>query len=84
MLALIFLPEALASQDPLKMVFWGEQSFLQLVLLPIIIVGFTIQSKIAEQQENANRKTLITIRQLAENIHEATYKLSTALFVSNN
>ena len=83
-LALISLPEALASEDPLKIVSWVAQTFLQLVLLPIIIVGQNIQSNIAEQQAETDSKTLIAIRQLAEEIHEATYKPSTALLELND
>ena len=78
-LSLISLPEALISQDPLKIVSWVAQTFLQLVLLPIIIVGQNIQSQIAEKQADTDSKTLIAIRRLAEEIHEVTYKPSTAL-----
>ncbi|MDB4336393.1 hypothetical protein N9996_02275 [Synechococcus sp. AH-603-M21] len=78
------MPEALASQDPLKIVSWVAQTFLQLVLLPIIIVGQNIQSNISEQQAETDSKTLIAIRQLAEEIHEATYKPSTALLELND
>ena len=77
LLAFISLPEALASRDPLKIISWTAQTFLQLVLLPIIIVGQNIQSRIAEQQAKTDSKTLIAIRQLAEEIHEATYNPST-------
>jgi len=38
-IALISLPAALASRDPLVIVSWFAQTFLQLVLLPIIMVG---------------------------------------------
>ena len=84
LLALISLPEALASEDPLKIVSWTAQTFLQLVLLPIIIVGQNIQSGIAERQADTDSKTLIAIKQLAEEIHEATYKPSTALLGTND
>jgi hypothetical protein len=84
LLAFISLPEALASQDPLKIVSWVAQTFLQLVLLPIIIVGQNIQSKIAEQQADTDSKTLIAIKQLAEEIHDATYRSSTAFLELND
>ena len=74
LLALISLPEALASEDPLKIVSWTAQTFLQLVLLPIIIVGQNIQSEIAEKQAETDSQTLVAIRQLAEGIHLATRK----------
>ena len=74
LLALISLPEALASEDPLKIVSWTAQTFLQLVLLPIIIVGQNIQSEIAEKQAETDSQTLVAIRQLAKEIHLATRK----------
>ena len=48
LIALISLPEALLSEDPLEIVSWIAETFLQLVLLSIIIVGQNIQSEIAE------------------------------------
>src|SRR5512142_3134099 len=39
LLALISLPAAINSHDPLVIVSWIAQTFLQLVLLPILIVG---------------------------------------------
>ena len=70
-LALISLPEALMTRDPLKIVSWTAQTFLQLVLLPIIIVGQNIQGEIAEKQSDIDSKTLVAIRQLTEEIHIA-------------
>ena len=73
-IALISLPEALSSEDPLEIVSWIAQTFLQLVLLSIIIVGQNIQSEIAEQQAQIDRETLIAIKKLAEEIHLVTTK----------
>lgn len=73
-LALISLPEALSSEDPLEIISWIAQTFLQLVLLSIIIVGQNIQSEIALQQAQTDRETLIAIKQLTEEIHNATHK----------
>ena len=70
-LALISLPEALMTRDPLKIVSWTAQTFLQLVLLPIIIVGQNIQGEIAEKQSDIDSKTLVAIRKLTEEIHIA-------------
>jgi len=47
-LALISLPAALASHSALVIVAWLAQTFLQLVLLPIIMVGQNIQSRHGE------------------------------------
>lgn len=49
-LAFTSLPAALASQDALVIVAWVAQTFLQLVLLPIIIVGQNIQAKAADER----------------------------------
>ena len=73
-IAFISLPEALSSEDPLEIVSWIAQTFLQLVLLSIIIVGQNIQSEIAEQQAQTDRETLIAIKKLAEEIHLVTTK----------
>lgn len=48
LLALVSLPAAIASGDVLVIVAWTAQTFLQLVLLPIIIVGQNIQAKAAD------------------------------------
>ena len=44
LLALISLPAALSSGDKIIIVAWIAQTFLQLVLLPIIIVGQNVQA----------------------------------------
>ena len=71
LMALISLPEALSSEDPLEIISWIAETFLQLVLLSIIIVGQNIQSEIAEQQAQTDRETLVAIKKLAEEIHVA-------------
>lgn len=55
-LALISLPAALHSGDTIIIVSWIAQTFLQLVLLPIIIVGQNIQSKQSERRAIATYK----------------------------
>lgn len=49
-LTLVSLPAALASKNTLIIVSWLAQTFLQLVLLPIIIVGQNLQAKDAERR----------------------------------
>ena len=71
-IAFVSLPEALLSEDPLEIVSWIAETFLQLVLLSIIIVGQNIQSEIAEQQAQTDRETLTAIKRLAEEIHVVT------------
>lgn len=48
-LALISLPAAIGSHDTIVIVAWIAQTFLQLVLLPIIIVGQNIQGRHTEE-----------------------------------
>lgn len=43
-LAFISLPAAIGTHDPIVIVAWIAQTFLQLVLLPIIMVGQNIQA----------------------------------------
>ena len=71
-IAFVSLPEAILSEDPLEIVSWIAETFLQLVLLSIIIVGQNIQSEIAEQQAQTDRETLAAIKRLAEEIHFVT------------
>lgn len=47
-LALVSLPAAIASGNELVIVAWIAQTFLQLVLLPVIIVGQNIQAASAD------------------------------------
>lgn len=49
-LALVSLPGAIASGNTVTIIAWVAQTFLQLVLLPIIIVGQNIQAKAADER----------------------------------
>ncbi|MEN9748596.1 MAG: hypothetical protein RLZZ603_1288 [Actinomycetota bacterium] len=49
-LALVSLPGAIASGNTVVIIGWVAQTFLQLVLLPIIIVGQNIQAKAADER----------------------------------
>jgi hypothetical protein len=49
-LALVSLPAAVQSHDTITIVAWISQTFFQLVLLPIIIVGQNIQGEAADQR----------------------------------
>ena len=50
LLALVSLPAALQSHDKIIIVAWIAQTFLQLVLLPIIIVGQNVQAASSDQR----------------------------------
>jgi hypothetical protein len=72
LLALVSFPQALqafASGDRITGITWLSQSFLQLVLLPIIIVGQNIISASQDARAEADHETLtalhmINVRQL--------------------
>ena len=49
-IALISLPNAIRSHDTIIIVSWIAQTFLQLVLLSIIMVGQSVQSESVAQQ----------------------------------
>ncbi|MDA8436808.1 MAG: hypothetical protein M0Z98_12580 [Actinomycetales bacterium] len=53
LLALVSAPSAFASGDRLIIVAWIAQTFLQLVLLPIIIVGQNVQAAAADSRSQA-------------------------------
>ena len=53
LLALVSAPSAFASGDRLIIVAWIAQTFLQLVLLPIIIVGQNVQAAAADARSQA-------------------------------
>jgi uncharacterized membrane protein len=59
-LALISLPTALATHDRIVIVAWIAQTFLQLILLPIIMVGQNIQGKHTESMADEEFKTTQT------------------------
>jgi uncharacterized membrane protein len=64
-LSLVSLPAAIASGNTLVIVAWIAQTFLQLVLLPIIIVGQNIQAKASDD------RALATYRDATAILHEA-------------
>jgi hypothetical protein len=55
-IALISLPSAVRSHEALIIVAWIAQTFLQLVLLPVIIVGQNIQGKAADKRAEQTYK----------------------------
>jgi hypothetical protein len=69
-LALISAPSAFASANPIVIVAWVAQTFLQLVLLPIIIVGQNVQSKAADARAEATFKDVEALLHGQEQIHD--------------
>ena len=67
-LTLISLPAAIRSHDTITIVAWIAQTFLQLVLLPIIIVGQNIQGKAADKRAEDTFKDAEAVLKEAEEI----------------
>ena len=70
LLALISLPSAIKSHDPIIIVAWIAQTFLQLVLLPIIIVGQNVQAAASDARAESDHETLLAIHTLTAEVHE--------------
>jgi hypothetical protein len=56
LIALVSLPSAIASGQAIIIVAWIAQTFIQLVLLPIIIVGQNIQGKASDKRSEQTYK----------------------------
>jgi hypothetical protein len=67
-LALVSLPAALASGNELVIVAWVAQTFLQLVLLPVIIVGQNIQAAAADARAIATYEDATAMLEEAKQI----------------
>lgn len=67
-LALVSLPAALLSGSPIIIVGWIAQTFLQLVLLPVIIVGQNIQAAASDDRAAATYKDAGAILEEAKQI----------------
>ncbi len=68
-LALISFPNALRSGTP-ALVQWIAQTFLQLVLLSIIIVGQNVQSKASDKRAEATYEDADAILHTTQQIHD--------------
>jgi hypothetical protein len=64
LLALVSLPAALSSHDPVIIVSWVSQTFLQLVLLSIIMVGQQVLAEATDRRGEADHETLELLRQI--------------------
>lgn len=56
-LALVSLPAVLASRSVVLIVAWTTQAFLQLVLLPIIMVGQRLQTEATDELVERHTET---------------------------
>lgn len=69
-LALVSAPSAFSSGNKLIIVSWIAQTFLQLVLLPIIIVGQNVQAAAADARSQATYDDASAVLEEAKNIQE--------------
>ena len=68
-IALVSLPAAIRSGDVIVIVSWVAQTFLQLVLLPIIIVGQNVIQAANDARAEADHATLAAVHRLTVDIH---------------
>lgn len=69
LIALVGLPTAIQQsqqQGPLPIVQWIAQTFLQLVLLSVIMVGQNVLQAASDARAEADHKTLLTLKQINE------------------
>jgi len=78
-IALISLPAAIRSGDVIVIVSWVAQTFLQLVLLPIIIVGQNVIQAANDARAEADHETLAAVHRLTVDIHSINETQSTIL-----
>jgi len=64
-IALFALPAAIEQGSPTVLVNWLSSNFLQLVLLPIIIVGQNVISAAQDARAEADHETLTAIHQMS-------------------
>jgi hypothetical protein len=68
LLALVSAPSAFRTGDQLIIVAWIAQTFLQLVLLPIIIVGQNVQAAAADARSQATFEDAVAVLEEAKQI----------------
>src|SRR5208283_4819199 len=67
-IALISLPSAIQSGNSIIIIGWIAQTFLQLVLLPIIIVGQNVQAAASDARAEATYKDAAAVLEEAKQI----------------
>jgi hypothetical protein len=82
-LALVALPSALKSGEPLQLVQWISQTFIQLVLLSVIIVGQNISSRASDKRAEMTYKdaeaTFHEAQQIQDHLQVQDEAISTLL-----
>lgn len=67
-IALVSAPSAFKTANSLIIIAWIAQTFLQLVLLPIIIVGQNVQAAAADARAEATYKDAVAVLEEAKQI----------------
>lgn len=78
-IALVSAPSAFKSGNSLIMIAWIAQTFLQLVLLPIIIVGQNVQAAAADARSQATYDDASAILEEAKQIQAHLYAQDAAI-----
>lgn len=76
LLALVSLPGALASGDEVVIVAWAAQTFLQLVLLPIIMVGQAVQGRKMEKRDTETHAAVMAAHKETQEILAELHRLT--------
>lgn len=79
LLALVSAPSALKTGDSIIIVAWIAQTFLQLVLLPIIIVGQNVQAAAADARSQATYDDAAAVLEEAKQIQAHLEAQDTAI-----
>lgn len=66
LIALVALPAAIEQGSPTVLINWLSSNFLQLVLLPIIIVGQNVISTAQDARAETDHETLTALHQMAK------------------
>ena len=68
-IAVVSLPAAIQSRNVIIIVAWVAQTFFQLVLLPIIIVGQNVIQAANDARAEADHETLTAVHKLTVEVH---------------
>ena len=68
-IAIVSLPAALQSKNVIIIIAWIAQTFFQLVLLPIIIVGQNVIQATNDARAEADHETLTAVHKLTVEVH---------------
>ncbi len=78
-LSLVSLPAAIQSGDQVIIVSWISQTFLQLVLLSVIIVGQNVQAAASDARAEGDHTTLDAVHTLTIAVHDINEQQSEIL-----